>query len=100
MPDRLPLRQEQVLLLLMEGKEYKEISDVLRIAPGTIKGVVSMLLNRLRARNTRHAIFIALKEGYITLDTRLNLDDPTRVYKIRRKEKVRQAEKTAKRQVK
>ena len=94
MPDRLPLRQEQVLILLMEGKEYKEISGILHIAPGTVKGVVSMLLNRLRARNTRHAIFIALKEGYVTLDTRLNLSDPTRVYKIRRKEEALSREKT------
>jgi DNA-binding NarL/FixJ family response regulator len=55
-------RQAQVLTLVAEGYADKEIGRRLGLSPWTIKTHVSMLIDRLGARNRTHAAVMFVKE--------------------------------------
>ena len=61
-------RQLEVLEFLKEGYLIKEIADKLNLSPYTIKNFAKDARKRLRAGNSTHAVVIALREGYISLE--------------------------------
>lgn len=62
----LTSRQIDVLTLIKEGCAGKEIASMLGINHGTVKTHISDILCRLNARNSTHAVIIAIRCGYIT----------------------------------
>lgn len=63
--ERLTKREMEVLKLLGEGLQDKEIAVRLNIAPTTAKNHVKSILEKLDARNRTHAVSIARKIGLI-----------------------------------
>ncbi len=64
---KLTPRQLEVLRLVMVGKGTVEVASTLRISKQTVKNHLTFIRCRLKARNTTHAVVIALREGYISL---------------------------------
>lgn len=60
-------REREVLLLVAEGLSNSEISDRLRIAPGTVKAHVAHLLTKLDVRDRLHLVILAFRTGFIPL---------------------------------
>lgn len=58
-------REIDVLKLLADGLDTREIAEKLAYSERTIKNVLSGLLTRLQLRNRAHAVAYALREGYI-----------------------------------
>lgn len=65
---QLSPRARQVLRLLAEGFENKEIAIALRVTPETIKSHVKNLLTVLGAKNRAHAVAIAFRRGILRRD--------------------------------
>lgn len=59
-------RQRQVLELAAQGRVRPQIAADLGIAPDTVKMHVRDARHSLRARNTTHAVAIAIRQGLIT----------------------------------
>jgi DNA-binding NarL/FixJ family response regulator len=57
----LPPRQKQILHLMMQGRQNKEIANQLDISVVTVKMHVSILLKKLGASNRTEAVVIAMK---------------------------------------
>jgi DNA-binding NarL/FixJ family response regulator len=55
-------RQAQILTLVAEGYADKEIGKQLGLSPWTIKTHVSMLMDRLGARNRTHAAVMFMRD--------------------------------------
>jgi DNA-binding NarL/FixJ family response regulator len=64
-PTHLSPRARQVLRLLAEGFENKEIAIALRVTPETIKSHVKNLLTCLGAKNRAHAVAIAFRRDLL-----------------------------------
>jgi DNA-binding CsgD family transcriptional regulator len=64
----LGLRQVQCLRLAAAGLEYREIAERLGIAMDTVRIHLVKARNVLGARNTRHAVAIAMHHGYVTAE--------------------------------
>jgi DNA-binding NarL/FixJ family response regulator len=58
-------REIDVLRLLADGLNTRQIADKLSYSERTIKGVLSGLTTRMQLRNRVHAVAYALREGYI-----------------------------------
>ncbi|MER0241875.1 response regulator transcription factor [Streptomyces sp. HSW2009] len=58
-------REVDVLRLVADGFDTKEIADKLSYSERTIKNVMQALTSRLHLRNRAHAVAHALREGYI-----------------------------------
>lgn len=58
-------RELEVLRLVAEGLDTKEIADRLSYSERTVKGVLRDLMVRRRLRNRAHAVAFAVREGYI-----------------------------------
>jgi DNA-binding NarL/FixJ family response regulator len=58
-------REIDVLKLVAEGLDTREIAEKLAYSERTIKNVLSGLTTRLHLRNRAHAVAFALREGYI-----------------------------------
>ena len=65
---KLTPRQMEVLRLVMGGNMHCEVASLLGVKVRTVKKHVVDARCRLKARNTTHAVVIALREGYISLD--------------------------------
>jgi len=65
---KLTPRQMEVLRLVMDGNMHCEVASLLGIKARTVKKHVVDARCRLGARNTTHAVVIALREGYVSLD--------------------------------
>jgi DNA-binding NarL/FixJ family response regulator len=61
----LATREIDVLKLLAEGLDTREIAEKLAYSERTIKNVLYGLTTRLHLRNRVHAVAYALREGYI-----------------------------------
>ncbi|GAA5141187.1 response regulator transcription factor [Pseudonocardia adelaidensis] len=61
----LATREIDVLKLLAEGLDTREIAEKLAYSERTIKNVLYGLTTRLQLRNRVHAVAYALREGYI-----------------------------------
>ncbi|WP_317452213.1 MULTISPECIES: response regulator transcription factor [unclassified Streptomyces] len=58
-------REVDVLRLLAEGLDTRQISEKLAYSERTVKNVLHALMTRLQLTNRAHAVAYALREGYI-----------------------------------
>lgn len=64
----LTARQQQCLRLAAAGLEHREIADRLGLAFGTVRIHLTSARGALGARNTAHAVGIAMHHGIVTAD--------------------------------
>lgn len=58
-------REIDVLRLLAEGYSNREVAELLHLAEGTVKNHISMILQKLGARDRTNAVLRALREGVL-----------------------------------
>lgn len=58
-------REKQILKLIAEGLLAKQVADHLSLSPNTIETVKKNICRKLQAKNTAHAVKIAMEKGYI-----------------------------------
>lgn len=58
-------RETEVLRLVADGYETKEIAERLCYSPRTVKSILHDITNRFQLRNRTHAVAFALREGLI-----------------------------------
>ncbi|CAL9354033.1 Transcriptional regulatory protein LiaR [Streptomyces sp. enrichment culture] len=58
-------RETDVLRLIAEGLDTRQISDKLAYSERTVKNILHGLMTRLQLTNRAHAVAYALREGYI-----------------------------------
>ncbi|NYH91203.1 LuxR C-terminal-related transcriptional regulator [Actinopolymorpha rutila] len=63
--DLLTSREHDVLNLAAEGSSVCEIARRLHLAPGTVRNYLSVIINKLHARNRLDAVRIARGKGWI-----------------------------------
>lgn len=61
----LTTRETEVLALIAEGNDTREIADELRYSERTIKNIVQDITRRFGLRNRSHAVAYALRHGLI-----------------------------------
>jgi DNA-binding NarL/FixJ family response regulator len=66
--DDLTPREIDVLRLIAAGNANKEIANRLSIAEDTVKSHVAKILAKLHANDRTHAVTIAIKRGFVSLD--------------------------------
>lgn len=66
-PIYLTKREAEVVTLMANGQEYKEIATLLNISTETVKSHVFNLRLRLDAKNIRQAISISIQHGLIQI---------------------------------
>ena len=64
-PTGLSNRETEVLKLVSEGMDTREIADQLGYSERTVKNVLHDITSRLQLRNRSHAVAYALREGLI-----------------------------------
>jgi len=62
-------RQREVLTLAGQGLTWRQISQALGIAPGTVRGHIVRARERLGALNTTHAVVLAIANDQIRVET-------------------------------
>ena len=64
--DENPLteREREVLELVADGKNTKEIADELRIKTGTVRNYISTILDKLEVKNRIEAITQSKEKGW------------------------------------
>ncbi len=65
----LTRKELQVLTLIAEGNSNKQIANLLSISDQTIKNHVSAILRKINANYRAHAVFIAIRDGLISIQT-------------------------------
>lgn len=65
-PAGISERQVTVLAHVADGLTYEQIGSRLHIQPDTVKMHLLRLRDRLGARNSSHAVAIAIRTGLIT----------------------------------
>lgn len=58
-------REVDVLRLVAEGQDTRQISEKLAYSERTVKNILHALMTRLQLHNRAHAVAYALREGYI-----------------------------------
>lgn len=66
-PERLSVRERQVLRLLADGLSNREIAERLGISPHTAKFFVSAILSKLGAATRTEAVVLAARRGLLRL---------------------------------
>ena len=64
----LTSKEVQILTYIAEGNTNKRIASVLGISEQTIKNHVSAILRKLNANDRAHAVFLALRNGWISIE--------------------------------
>jgi DNA-binding NarL/FixJ family response regulator len=59
------LREAEVLRLVADGLETREIAEQLCYSQRTVKGILHDVTSRFQLRNRAHAVAFALREGLI-----------------------------------
>jgi len=67
-PDPLTEREMEVLRLVAQGKNNREIADDLTVTEGTVRVHVSSILSKLHLASRTQATLYALREGLASLD--------------------------------
>jgi two-component system response regulator DegU len=62
-------KEMQILTHISEGNSNKRIANILGISEQTIKNHVSAILRKLNANDRAHAVFIAIRNGLISIRT-------------------------------
>jgi DNA-binding NarL/FixJ family response regulator len=65
--ERLTEREVQLLTLMAEGNQNKQIAWSLSLSENTIKGMLKTLFQKLGAKDRTHAVVIASRMGWIRL---------------------------------
>lgn len=60
-------REQQVLLLLAEGRTTEEAAQHLGVAPGTIRTYIATLGSKLSTRGRAQLVLKALQEGVLVI---------------------------------
>jgi len=68
----LTTKEVQILTHIAEGNSNKRIANILGISEQTIKNHVSAILRKLNANDRAHAVFIAIRNGLISIQTDQN----------------------------
>jgi len=66
----LTQREKQILNYIADGNTNKQIARILNISEQTIKNHVSAILRKLNANDRAHAVVLAIRHGWISLDER------------------------------
>ena len=64
-PTSISAREQQVLSLLAYGHTNEEIARELYISVETVKSHARRIYSSLGARNGRHAVYLAMRDGLI-----------------------------------
>jgi DNA-binding NarL/FixJ family response regulator len=64
-PTSISAREQQVLSLLAHGRTNEEIARELYISVETVKSHARRIYSSLGARNGRHAVYLAMRDGLI-----------------------------------
>lgn len=64
---RITARQAEMLMHLAMGKSYQEVADEFGISRNTVRNQMHRLMKRTGARNSVHALAIALEHGWLDL---------------------------------
>ena len=67
-PERLTVREEQVLELLVQGLSNREIATRLYLTEGTVRNYVSHIIAKLQANDRTQAVLTALRRGLVGLN--------------------------------
>ena len=68
----LTTKEVQILTHIAEGNTNKRIATLLCISEQTIKNHVSAILRKLNANDRAHAVFLALRNGWISVEANKN----------------------------
>jgi len=65
-----PLTQKEIQILthIAEGNSNRRIAELMGISEQTIKNHVSAILRKLNANDRAHAVFLAIRSGWITIE--------------------------------
>jgi two-component system, NarL family, response regulator DegU len=66
----LTARETQILNYVANGNTNKQIATSLQISEQTIKNHVSAILRKLNANDRAHAVVVAIRHGWISVDSR------------------------------
>lgn len=66
----LTQREKQILTYVADGNTNKQIAHILNISEQTIKNHVSAILRKLNANDRAHAVVLAIRHGWISVDER------------------------------
>ena len=64
----LTSRETQILSYIAEGNSNKQIAQILEISEQTIKNHVSAILRKLNANDRAHAVVLAIRHGWISVE--------------------------------
>lgn len=64
----LTSRETQILNYVADGNSNKQIAVILKISEQTIKNHVSNILRKMDANDRAHAVFLAIRYGWISTD--------------------------------
>ena len=67
-------KEVQILTHIAEGNSNKRIANILGISEQTIKNHVSAILRKLNANDRAHAVFIAIRNGLISIQLDQNVN--------------------------
>ncbi len=65
-------RETQILSFVANGNTNKQIAAALQISEQTIKNHVSAILRKLNANDRAHAVVLAIRHGWISIETSNN----------------------------
>ncbi len=65
----LTSRETQILTYVANGNTNKQIASALQISEQTIKNHVSAILRKLNANDRAHAVVVAIRHGWISVET-------------------------------
>jgi len=63
---RLSKSEQEIMQYLSDGLTREEMADFMNISTNTVKSVIRSIYNKLGARNSAHAVHIALKKNLIS----------------------------------
>ena len=68
MAKKLAKRELEILALIADGLNSKEIANVLQNSPRTIENMRARMILKLGARNVAHMVAIAYQKGILKLN--------------------------------
>ena len=71
----LTTKEVHILTYIAEGNSNKRIANILGISEQTIKNHVSAILRKLNANDRAHAVFLAVRNGWISIQANRNGDN-------------------------
>ena len=77
-PERLTLREREILQLLAENKSNKEIGIRLRISVRTVETHRRSIMQKVKANSIVELVHYAIRNGIVETHSRMSLDDSVR----------------------